>query len=303
MSRIGMFVSLAEGDSEVQGRINALRGGVPVGSVEIIPTYGAGKTETYQKKADDLVALGPDVLFCSCGPSLWALQVATRTIPIVFAGVIDPVTNAVLIIGNGGNITGYFSDNVTGFIAYGLDLCGELITTLGKIAPKVTRFAVISDPSMRAGMVQLGATAATAEQHNIPWTMIDVRGTDNAKLGEAIAAFANTPNGGPGGLIAPGGTWTAIRRQPIIQLAARYSLPAVYANCLYVRSGGLISCGADTLDLFRQAGGYIGQILNGMKPCELPIVRPNGNFQTCIKQSTANALGLTVPPGLGTVIP
>jgi putative ABC transport system substrate-binding protein len=296
MSRIGMFVNLAEDDPEVKCRIDALRSGLPDGNVDIIPTYGAGKVETYQRKADDLIALGPDVLFAACGPSLWALQVATRSIPIVFAGVIDPVTNAVLIIGDGGKITGYFSDNVTGFISYDLNLCGGLITTLGKIAPK-TQLAIIWDPSQRAGMVQLGAIMTAAHQLNIDLTLIDVRGTDDAKLGDAVAAFAKKANGS-GGLIVPGGTWTATRRQRIIQLAAWHSLPAVYSNCLYVRSGGLISYGADTIDLYKQAGGYVGKILiDGKKPSELQIV-PNSNFKICINQSTVNKLDLKVPPDL-----
>jgi len=304
-----MFVNLAEGDPELERRIDAFKDGLAAGDVEIIPTYGGGQTETYETKAKELVALDPtpDVLFASCGPSLWALQLATRQkpIPIVFAGVIDPFNDDRIASD---------SKNITGFISLTLDVAAQLIDTLRKIAPKVTRLAVISDPTTRPGMGQLGSIVTRARQLGIPLTTInapwaydatadDWTGDDatvDDAIADAVAAFAKTPNGG---LIVPAGTRTPTRRQLIIRLAAQYRLPAAYANSLYVKLGGLISYGDDTLHLYQQAGGYARQILSHEKEAsELDIVT-NSKFEIFIKQSTANALGLVVPAGLGTVIP
>jgi putative tryptophan/tyrosine transport system substrate-binding protein len=308
MTSIGMFMNLEEGDPELSRRIDAFKNGLAAGDVEIILTYGGGQTDTYQTKANELVALDPtpDVLFASCGPSLWALQVATRQkpIPIVFAGVIDPFNDDRIMSD---------SKNVTGFVSLTLDVAAQLIDTLRKIAPKVTRLAVISDPTTHAGMGQLGSIVTRAAQLEIPLTTINApwaydataddwtggdAATDDA-IKDGVAAFAETPNGG---LIVPAGTRTPERRQLIIGLAAQFGLPAVYANRLYVELGGLISHGDDTRHLYQQAGGHAGQILSHEKEAsELDIVT-NSEFEIVIKQSTADALGLVVPAGLGTVI-
>jgi putative ABC transport system substrate-binding protein len=288
-----MMIHFGEGDPEADARIQSFKSGLPNGNVEIIPSYGDGKHETYQTTAHELVARNPDVLFASGCPSLRALQVATSSIPIVFAGAIDPVNHTVLV-DDGDKITGLFSDNVTGFISCQLDHSGKLIDTLQKIAPNVARLAVIWDPSMHIGMGQIGAIVTATPPPLRRLTLIDVRGADH-EIEDAVAAFAKTPNGG---LIVTVGPLTPIRRHLIIRLAAQYRLPAVYPNSLYVRSGGLISYGDDTLDLYRQAGGYAHQILfNGKKPSELDIVT-NCKFETRINQSTADALGLVVPTNL-----
>ncbi|MFZ0028441.1 MAG: ABC transporter substrate-binding protein [Pseudolabrys sp.] len=215
-----------------------------------------------------------------------ALQQATRTVPIVFATVGDPVGGGFVesLARPGGNITG--------FAIFEYAIGAKWLELLREISPSTTRVAVLRDPAVATGPGQFGAIQTAAPTCRMEVSPVNVR--DASEIGRAATAFAQTPNGG---LIVTGTPLAQLHRDLIISLAAKHRLPAVYFERFFVTDGGLISYGADFVDQYRRAGGYVHRILNGDKPADLPVQAPN-KYELVINLKTAKALGISVPPSL-----
>jgi ABC-type uncharacterized transport system substrate-binding protein len=292
MRRIGILLNLASDDAEGQARLAAFYQGLQqlgwtVGrNVQINYRWGAGDADRIRKFAAELIMLAPDVILSAGSPSVAALQQATRTVPIVFVTVVDPVSSGFVdtLARPGGNITGF------ALLEYSIS--GKWLQLLKEIAPRVTRAAVIRDPALTSGGGQLGVIQAVAPSVGVEVTPLNVR--DRGEIERAITAFARSPNGG---LIVTASTLAGVHRDLIIALAARHKLPAVYAVRYLVVNGGLISYGPDTIDQYRRAAGYIDRILKGEKPTDLPVQAPT-KYDLVINLNTAKALDLEVPPTL-----
>jgi putative tryptophan/tyrosine transport system substrate-binding protein len=288
MRRIGVLMNFTSDDPQSQDRLAAFVQGLQelgwtVGrNLQIDYRWGAGNVERYRTFAAELVALTPDVLVTVGAPAVEALQRATRTVPIVFATVTDPVGGGLVanLARPGGNTTGFTLSE------YGLS--GKWLELLKEIAPRVTRAAVLRDP-VAVGIAQFAAIQAVAPSLQMELSPVDVR--DPSEIERAVTAFADRPNGG---LIATASAPTAIHRELIIALATRHKLPAVYPFRYYVTAGGLISYGPDSVDQFRLAAGYVDRILRGEKPGDLPVQAPT-KYDLVINLKTAKALGLDVP--------
>ena len=215
-----------------------------------------------------------------------ALQQATRTVPIVFATVGDPVGGGFVesLARPGGNITG--------FVIFEYAIGAKWLELLREISPSTTRVAVLRDPAVATGPGQFGAIQTAAPSFRIEVSPVNVR--DASEIDRAVTAFAQTPNGG---LIVTGTPLAQLHRDLIISLAAKHRLPAVYFERFFVTDGGLISYGADFVDQYRRAGGYVQRILNGDKPADLPVQAPN-KYELVINLKTAKVLGISVPPSL-----
>jgi putative ABC transport system substrate-binding protein len=239
------------------------------------------------RHAAELAALAPDVLVAGTGTATVApLLQATRTVPIVFVSVIDPVgAGFVASLAQPGG-------NATGFTIYEYSMSGKWLELLKETAPRVTRAAVLRDPPVASGIGQFGAVQIVAPSLGVEASPVDVR--DAGEIERAVTAFARGSNGG---LIVTGSALGIVHRKLIITLAARHKLPAVYSSRFYVTAGGLISYGPDTIDPFRRAAGYVDRILKGEKPSDLPAQQPT-KFELVINLKTAKALGLDVPPTL-----
>jgi putative tryptophan/tyrosine transport system substrate-binding protein len=219
-----------------------------------------------QRHAAELVAAAPDVLVAATGtPTVASLLQATRTIPIVFAIVIDPVgAGFVASMAQPGG-------NATGFTTWEYSMSGKWLELLKEIAPGVTRAAVLRDPASASGTGQFGAVQIVAPALGVQVTPVDVR--DAGEIERAVAAFARGPNGG---LIVTGSAGGIVHRELIATVAARHKLPTVFPSRVYVTGGGLISYGPDLIDQFRRAAGYVDRILRGEKPTDLPVqARPS----------------------------
>ena len=214
-----------------------------------------------------MVALAPDVIFAANGSaSVAPLLEATRTVPIVFVLVIDPVgAGFVSSLARPGG-------NVTGFLMFEYGMSGKWLELLKQIAPNVTRVAVLRDPGIASGIGQFGAIQSAAPSFGLVATPVNVR--DALEIGRDIAAFANSPNGG---LIVAASPGAAQHRDLIVTLAARHRLPAIYASRFFVTDGGLISYGPDVLDQYRRTAGYVDRILKGEKPADLPVQAPTSS--------------------------
>jgi putative ABC transport system substrate-binding protein len=214
------------------------------------------------------------------------LQHATRTLPIVFVTVSDPVSGGFVesLARPGGNTTGFAS------MEYGMS--GKWLELLKQIAPGMTRAAVLRDPSIPSGSGQLGAIQAVGPFLGVEVSPIDVRAA--GEIERAVTDFARSSNGG---LIVPASTSAIVHRDLIISLAARHRLPAVYSYRFFVADGGLISYGYDSIDSYRRAAGYVDRILKGEKPADLPVQAPT-KYELAINLKTAKALALDVPPTL-----
>jgi len=246
--------------------------------------FGAADPESDRKYAAELLALTPDVILASGASTLSPLLRGTRSVPIVFVGVSDPVGGGFVgsLARPGGNATG-FSQFEFGFGAKWLEL-------LKQVAPGVTRAAILRDPTLPAGLAQFGAIQSVASSVEV--SPVDVR--DGAEIERAINEFALRPNGG---LIVVSNPTATAHRKLIITLAARHRLPAVYPFRYYVVDGGLISYGPDLSDQFRLAASYVNRILRGERPSELPVVQST-KYELVINLKAANALGLTIPETL-----
>jgi putative ABC transport system substrate-binding protein len=211
---------------------------------------------------------------------------ATRTVPIVFAIVQDPVGSGFVdsLARPGGN--------ATGFMQFEYSLSGKWLEQLKQIAPSVTRAAVLRDPAVVSGIGQFAVIQSVAPSVGVEVSAINLR--DAGEIERAVAAFARSANGG---LILTSGAAAAVHREAIIALAARYKLPTVYPRRYYVTRGGLVSYGVDFLDQYRRAAGYVDRILKGEKPADLPVQAPT-KYELVINLKTAKALGLDVPATL-----
>jgi putative ABC transport system substrate-binding protein len=285
--RIGVLMNFAADDPQALSRITAFVQGLQqLGWTEghnmrIDTRWGAGDAARFHRYAEELLALAPDVVLASGTPAIQALQQATRTVPIVFAVVGDPVGMGLVasLARPGGNITG-FTPMEFGFGAKWLELLKE-------IAPRVTRVAVLRD--LTIGPAQLSAIQAVAPSFGVELSAVGVR--EASEIERAIAAFARSSNAG---MIVTASTSAAVQRDLIITLAARHRLPAVYPFRYLVTSGGLISYGANTIDIYRHAAGYVDRILKGEKPGDLPVQQPT-KYELVINLKTAKALGIEMP--------
>ncbi len=252
-------------------------------NVRLDPRWAATNVELKRRYAAELVGLAPDVIVATGDSNTGPLQEATRTVPIVFALVPDPV--GVGFVANLARPGG----NTTGFTNFEYGMTGKWPELLKQIAPAVTRVAVLRDPTVRGGIGQLGAIHAVAPSLQLEATPIDVRNPD--EIERAITEFSRTPNGGL--IVLPNGL-AQVNRELIIALAARHRLPAVYPFRFFVIDGGLISYGPDDVDQLRRVAGYVDRILRGEKPGDLPVQNPT-KYEFLINLQTAKALGLTVP--------
>jgi putative ABC transport system substrate-binding protein len=292
MRRIGVLTPFAADDSEGQARLTAFAQalqqlGWTVGqNIRLDSRWGDGKADTMRKYAVELVALAPDVILADTSAAVSVLLQATRTIPIVFAVVADPVgAGYVEMLARPGG-------NATGFTPFEYSMAGKWLELLKEIAPQVTRAAVLRDSAIAAGPGQFGAIQALAPSLGVELRAVDVR--DAGEIERSIVAFAREPKGG---VIVTGSPRAAGHRDLIIALAARHKLPAVYNALIYGTAGGLMCYGTDFLDQFRRAAGYVDRILKGEKPADLPVQGPT-KYRLVINLKTAKALGITVPPTL-----
>jgi putative tryptophan/tyrosine transport system substrate-binding protein len=291
MRRIGVLMNLAADDPEQQARLAAFlqglqEGGWAVGrNIRVDVRWGAGDMDLMRRQAAELVALAPDVLLASALATV-PLHRATRTIPIVFAALTDPVANGLVetLARPGGNVTG-FTPAEYGMSAKWLEL-------LKDVAPGVTRTAVLFEADNRAAMPQFSAIQAVAASFGIELIPAGLR--DAGEIERVVTAFGRSPNGG---LIVTRTAEAIMHRGSIIALAAQHRLPAVYPLRLFVAEGGLIFYGPDIVDQFRRAAGYVDRILRGEKPAGLPVQAPT-KYELVINLKTAKALGLTVPDSL-----
>jgi len=292
MRRIGLLLSEAAEDSEGQARVAAFvqalqrLGWTDGRNVQIDTRWGSADSDRYRKYAAELVALAPDVILATTTPTVAALQQATRTVPIVFAAVIDPVGAG--FVSNLAQPGG----NTTGFALYEYGISGKWLALLKEIAPNVTRAAIVRDPSNASGIGQLGAIQAVAPSLGIELTPLDVR--DESELERAVTLFARKPNGG---IIITASPTARVNRQKVIALVAQHRLPTVYPFRYFVTDGGLVCYGPNVIEQYRLAADYVSRILKGEKPAEMPVQAPT-KYELLINLKTAKALGLTVPPTL-----
>jgi putative tryptophan/tyrosine transport system substrate-binding protein len=292
MRRIGVLMPGTADDAEYQARMAAfLHGLQQLGwsdgrNVRIDIRYAAGDAKLIRKYAAELIALAPDVILAPGSTSLGPLLQATRTVPIVFATILDPVGAGFVesLARPGGN--------ATGFIAFEYGLSGKWLELLKQMAPSVTRVAILRDPAIAAGIGQFATIQSVAPSFGVELRPIDMREADEIERG--VTALARSSNGG---LIVTSGLGSAIHGDLIITLAARHKLPAVYGDRHFVTGGGLISYGPVRVDQYRQAAGYIDRILKGEKPADMPVQAPT-KYELVINLKTAKALGLTIPPAL-----
>jgi putative tryptophan/tyrosine transport system substrate-binding protein len=245
--------------------------------------WSTGDADRIRRYAAELVALAPDVILAATSLSVAALQQATRVLSIVFVQVADPV--------GAGFVAGLArpGGNTTGFTVYEYTIAPKWLELLKEIAPRVTRVGVLRDASNVGEMSLFGSLRSVAPARGMDSSPLTVR--DAAEIERDVTAFAREPNGG---LIVVGGATAAVHREQIITLAARYRLPAVYPDHIFVTTGGLVSYGPDRLDQYRRAASYVDRILKGEKPADLPVQAPV-KYELVINLKTAKTLGLDIP--------
>ena len=292
MRRIGILLPYEADDREGQTRMAALQqalaelGWIDGRNAHIDARWGAGDHDRYRRYAAELVALAPDVILAITSPVVAALQRESRSVPIVFVGVIDPVgAGLVASLARPGG-------NATGFTVFEYGISPKWLALLKEIAPAFTRAAVFRDPASAAHIGLLGGIQSVAPSLRVELSLIDSRDAD--EMARSIAAFAGEPNGGQIVFSSPS---TLLHREMIIALAARHRLPTVYIDRAFVIAGGLASYGPNRIEQYRPAAGYVDRILNGAKPADLPVQAPT-KYELVINLKTANALGLDVPATL-----
>ena len=289
MRRIGVLMNRAANDAEGKARLTLFRqalqqlGWSEDRNIRIEICWGEDKVDLERKCAAELIGVAPDVILASGTESVIALQSLSRTLPIVFAAVGDPVGAGFV------ESMAHPGGNTTGFMLYEYSFGGKVLELLREIAPGVTRVAVLRDPTNPASLATFGAVRGAAQVLGVEVVPIDTR--DAGQIERGVAAFARSPNGG---LIIMTGGWASVHGALVVALAARYKLPAIYPFRYHATGGGLISYGPDFVEPFRPAAGYVDRILKGEKPADLP-VQAATKFELVINLKTAKALGLTIP--------
>jgi ABC-type uncharacterized transport system substrate-binding protein len=292
MRRIGVIVPATADDARFQTFVGAFLQelqslGWSIGrNVRIDTHWATGNAAAIRKHAGELVALTPDVILSHGASTVGLLLQATRTVPIVFPVVSDPVANGFVdsLARPGGNATGFMSFEYT--------MAGKWLELLKQIAPGVARVAVFRDAVSPSGIALFGAIQAMAPSLRVEVTPVNMR--DAGEIERFLVAFARTPSDGL--IVTPSGS-AYNYRDLIIGLAARHKLPAVYYEQVFAAAGGLVSYGPDYVEQYRQSAHYVDRILKGEKPADLPVQAPT-KFVLVINLKTAKALGLTVPPSV-----
>jgi putative ABC transport system substrate-binding protein len=293
MRHIGLLMAAGADDPEYQARIRAFQqeleqlGWTEGRNARIDTRWATTNADEIRKHASELAALTPDVILAATGTTTVApLLEATRTVPIVFVLLIDPVgAGFVSSLARPGG-------NATGFLMFEYGLSGKWLELHKQISPSVTRVAVLRDPAIASGIGQFGAVQSAAPSFGMEASPINVR--DVGEIERDINAFAQSSNGG---VVVTASPRASLHRDLIVTLAARHRLPAVYSSRHYVDGGGLISYGPDIIDQYRRAAGYVDRILKGEKPADLPVQAPT-KYELVINLKTAKALDLSFPPML-----
>jgi putative ABC transport system substrate-binding protein len=291
MRRIAVIIGVAD-DPQGQARLAAFTDGMRTlgwtdgRNVHFEIRFSGGSPDRARSDAADMVGIGPDVIVANGAAVIGALQQLTKTIPVVFAQVVDPVSSGFVesLARPGGNLTGFTS------VDYSIG--AKWLETLRGIAPGVVRVGVLRDPTLPAGSGQLGAIQGVAAVFGVSVVALDVR--EVGAIERAVSTFAKEPNGGMIVLATPLAT---VHRDVIVRLAALERLPTIYPYRYFVTSGGLISYGIDNTDLWWRSASYVDRILKGEKPSDLPVQAPT-KYELAINLRTAKMLGLTVPPAL-----
>jgi putative ABC transport system substrate-binding protein len=290
--RIALLLPAAADDAEYQVWVGAFlqalaQSGWIIGhNLRIDTRWATANTDEIRRHAAELAALAPDVILAHGAVTVGPLMQATRTVPIVFPVIVDPVgAGFVDSLARPGR-------NATGFMNYEYGIGGKWLELLKEIAPGVTRAAIMRDPTSPTGTGQFGAIQSVAPMVRVEVSPIGVGSA--GEIERSVTAFAHTANGGL--IITPFGL-ALIHRDLIVKLAAQHRLPAVYFERAFVAAGGLISYGSNFIDHYRRAAGYVDRILRGEKPADLPVQAPT-KYELMINLKTAKALGLTVPPTL-----
>ncbi len=290
--RIGMLTNLSENDAEGQARIAAFRQGLQqLGwtdgrNVQIDVRWTEADAERTRRYAAELVALSPDLILAVGAATVASLQQLTRTVPIVFVVLPDPVGAGIV------ESLSHPGGNATGFTNYEYGIAAKWLELLKAIAPDAKRVGVLRDAATSSGPAQFAAMQSVAPSLGIEVSPIG--GRDAVEIERGITSFARVPNGS---LIVTGSALAAVHHALIVKLAAHHKLPAVYFQRFFLVAGGLLSYGPNYVDQHRLAAGYADRILKGEKPADLPVQTPT-KYELGINLKTAKALGLTVPPTL-----
>jgi len=292
LRRIGVLMSISADDAEARPRLMAFQQslqqlGWPADrNVRIDVRWGAGDVNRIRQFAAELVGLEPDVILAAGSVPLEHLLRVTRTLPIVFVHVVDPVgAGFVRTLARPGG-------SVTGFMQFEYSISGKWLELLKQIAPQITQVAVLRDPSIASGIGQFAVIQSVASTYGVEVSAVDVR--DVTEIENAVVTLAGQANGG---LVVTSSAVAVVHRAPIIKLATQRRLPAIYAERYYVTAGGLLSYGSSNVDQYRRAANYIDRILKGEKPANLPVQAPT-DYELVINLKAAKALGLTVPVAL-----
>ena len=289
--RVGVLMALGADDPESKARVTAFVQGLAqlgwiIGQNVQVDYRWALNFDDVHRYVAELIALAPDVILTHSSATVAPLLQATRTVPIVFTLIVDPVGAGYV------DSLAHPGGNATGFTIHEYAIGAKWLELLKQIAPTVTRVAVIRDPAIAAGTGMFGAIQSVASSFGVELNPVGVR--EGGDIERAITAFARSSNGG---LIVTGSVPASANRELIVALAARHRLPAVYFTRYFVTGGGLISYGPDYVDEFRLAAGYVDRILKGEKPADLPVQAPT-KYELVINLKTAKALGLEVPQSL-----
>jgi len=288
MKLIGVFPSAGVDPSKVEAFLHAMQqfGWSDSRNIRFDIRFGAVDSETNRKRAEEMVALAPAIIVAFGSAPVAALLQATRSVPVVFAAVVDPVS------------AGYVASlarpggNATGFLLFEYGVSGKWLELLKQIAPGLKRAAVLRDPTIPAGIGQFAIIQSVSPSLGVDVIPFGV--ADAVEIERFIATFADSPNGG---LILTASALSIRHRDLVIALAARYKLPAVDWDRASVVGGGLMAYGPDVLDQYRRPAGYVDRILKGEKPADLPVQAPT-KYELTINLKTAKVLGLDVPPAL-----
>src|SRR5262245_8951484 len=292
MRRIGVLLPATADHAEYPAWVEAFQQGLhQLGwadgrNVRIETRWAGVNADDLRRHATELVALTPDVILAHANAAVAALLGATRTIPIVFPVAGDPVGAGYV------NSLARPGGNATGFMTFEFGLGGKWLELLKQIAPGVTRVAILRDPAIGASTSQFAAIQAMAPSLRIEVSPVNMR--DAGEIERDSADFARSGNGG---LIVTASASAVVHRDLIVTLAAQHKLPALYPYRHFAAAGGLISYGADVVDQYRRAAGYVDRILRGEKPADLPVQAPT-KFELVVNLKTAKELGLAIPPTL-----